>query len=180
MPENLQHFLQNLEPLSIEVAHWGTMELQLTHYLSKELPPRHLITSARAVVLQSDRVLVVRDKADSVHILPGGRCEPGEELLETVRREVLEESGWSLTNIELLGFRHFHHVTPEPPDYAYPYPDFCQAIYAACAEHFFPAAREFDQYVLETFFCPIAEAKTLKLSPAEQQYLMQAHNLLNT
>ncbi|MEN9938766.1 MAG: hypothetical protein RLZZ387_5345, partial [Chloroflexota bacterium] len=56
---------------------WGESRLRVGEHLAPELPPDELITSVRAVVLVGDQVLVVHDP-HALHILPGGRREPGE------------------------------------------------------------------------------------------------------
>jgi ADP-ribose pyrophosphatase YjhB (NUDIX family) len=52
--------------------------------------------SARAVIIRDDALLLqvchIGDRL--VHVLPGGTQEFGEPLDATVRREVLEETGW--------------------------------------------------------------------------------------
>jgi 8-oxo-dGTP pyrophosphatase MutT (NUDIX family) len=44
-------------------------------------------------------------------------------LEQTVRREVLEETGWAIDPPKLLGVKHFRHLTPKPAGYSCPYPD---------------------------------------------------------
>ena len=73
---------------------------------------------------------------DGTHIWPGGRRERGERPQRTLDREVLEETGWKLSRASLVGFLHFHHLSPKPLGYAYPYPDFVQPVYAAVARQF--------------------------------------------
>jgi 8-oxo-dGTP pyrophosphatase MutT (NUDIX family) len=48
-------------------------------------------------------------------------------------REVREETGWTIHEHQLvrLGFLHFEHLVPPPPDYPYPAPDFIQLVYGA-------------------------------------------------
>lgn len=36
---------------------------------------------------------------------------------DTVRREVLEETGWTMQALHPLGFLHFHHRAPRPEGY---------------------------------------------------------------
>lgn len=52
--------------------------------------------TARAVIIRDGAILlqVARINDEVIHILPGGTQEFGEPLDATVRREVLEETGW--------------------------------------------------------------------------------------
>jgi ADP-ribose pyrophosphatase YjhB (NUDIX family) len=95
------------------------------------------VTSVRALVCKGDALLVMEDEA-GLHILPGGRREQGEAIEETLQREVLEESGWTLRLGPLLGVMHFRHRGPKPTQaadspYRYPYPDFLNLVYLADA-----------------------------------------------
>lgn len=152
---------------------WGQYSLRQRSYLCQQVPPLAYITSVRSVLLQGNQVLVVRDPG-SVHILPGGRREPDETLEQTLHRELLEETGWTLAHSRLLGFKHFHHLTPAPPDYAYPYPDFIQVVFAAQAAEFIPEAKEVDGYELEALFRPAAEVALLNLPSGEHVFLQAA------
>jgi ADP-ribose pyrophosphatase YjhB (NUDIX family) len=156
-----------------EDCRWGELRLHVASYLCGDLPPPELITSARAVVLRADGVLVVRDPT-SVHILPGGRRQAGETLEQTVRREVLEETGWVIDPPSLLGVKHFRHLGPKPPAYPYAYPDFFQVVYAAQAHRFDPGGREPDGYELGAEFQPIAKVQRLPLLRSERVFLTAA------
>src|ERR1044071_5320209 len=126
---------QILAPLRLqadEQAEWPPSRLRVRTYQTTRLPPLDLVSSVRALVRQGDQILVVRDPV-SVHILPGGRREPGETLMQTLEREVLEETGWTIQSPRLIGLAHFQHLTPRPEDYRYPYPDFLHLVYAAIA-----------------------------------------------
>jgi 8-oxo-dGTP pyrophosphatase MutT (NUDIX family) len=174
MNADLATFLANLLPAATEPIEWGdTIKLQATAYLSDTLPPPHYISSVRAIVISDDRVLVQRDQHNR-HILPGGQREPDELTEATVRREVAEETGWSLGPLTLLGVTHYHHLTPKPADYAYPYPDFCWPIYLAEATDFSPAAKLDDGYEIGTEFLPVESVRTLPLTPIQTAYLEAA------
>ena len=139
MDPELKKFLNSSTPLVEASTSWGDMlPLHITYYLSSELPPSIFVSSVRSIVFQADSVLVVRDAENHFHITPGGRRQKNETLEETLHREVLEETGWTLSEISLLGFMHFHLLAAKPTGYPYPYPDFLMLIYIAQADKYIP------------------------------------------
>jgi 8-oxo-dGTP pyrophosphatase MutT (NUDIX family) len=178
MKPELAVFLQSHVPAVRETVIWGdgSMTLAITAYLAGELPPMHDVTSVRSLVFRDDQVLVVRDPNGS-HILPGGRRGEQETLEETVCREVLEETGWALGELALLGFMQFHHLTPRPTEYRFPYPDFVQVVYHAEAASFMPEARHTGDWELSSEFRSIAEIDSLELTARERLYLEAALRL---
>lgn len=170
------HFLRHHDPAAIDVTAWGNgaLRLRVAGYLSNDFPPDRYITSALAVVLRRGTVLVIRDAEEQVQLLPGGRREPGESLLETLRREILEETGIEIRDPEPLGFLHFRHLGPRPPGYTYPYPDFVQAVYLARAGAFRPDAIMHDDHVTASEFYPAHDLATLPLSACDRAYLSAA------
>jgi len=171
-------FLTGRTPVAVEDEVWGApgspIPLRLSWYLTTDAPPPALVTSVRAIVLRDDAVLVLREPDGRPYIIPGGRCEAGESPEETVRREVLEESGWALGPLAPLGCIHLHNLGPELPGSPYPYPDAFQTIRRAeaAAEH--PEAVIFDQWVSSSAFVPLAEALRLPLRPGERVLLVAA------
>ena len=171
MGADLVAFLAGRTAAASESVTWGErMRLRATAYLSGEAPPLPYVTSVRAVVVRDGSVLVQRDR-DSRHVLPGGRRKEGESPEATLRREVAEETGWSLGRVALLGFTHFRHLDPKPRDYAYPYPDFFWLVYAAEALRFTPEAKLDDGYELGSEFLPIEVARALTLTTCQRVYL---------
>jgi ADP-ribose pyrophosphatase YjhB (NUDIX family) len=166
----LAAFLSKYSPIVEELVHWDDLRLRVTSYLTSDFPPLAFVTSVRAIVLHGPLVVLVR-APDGIHILPGGRREEGEALTDTLMREVLEETGWTIDQLQLLGVKHYHHLTPMPPDYRYPYPDFLQLVYRACAQQHLPEARELDGYEIETRFIPTAEALQLPLMQSDHMWL---------
>jgi ADP-ribose pyrophosphatase YjhB (NUDIX family) len=148
-------------PIAEEDVVWrhadgSAMPLRVTCYVGSAPSDERLVTSVRAVVLRGNEVLVLRN-ADAVHALPGGRREPGESFEETLRREVLEETGYAIRRPRPLGFAHLQHLAPPPAGYAFPHPDFYWTVYAAECE-----ARRgsvpHDDYERGAAFQPVARA----------------------
>jgi 8-oxo-dGTP pyrophosphatase MutT (NUDIX family) len=172
---DLAAFLARHAPRTEEMAIWGggTMPLRVTGYLTQEQPRAAYVTSVRSLVFRDGCILVMQNP-DGMHLMPGGRREPGEDLMETLRREVLEETGWTLHDRAVLGFLHYRHLGPRLPSYRFPYPDFLQVIYVARADAYFPEARQPDDYEDKAEFLPIAAADSLDLSPIQRLYLAAA------
>ncbi len=175
MNAELLEYLSRHQPVSEESAVWDNrlLPLRITAYLAADMPPLEYVTSVRAIVLCRNCVLVVRDAAGTFHIMPGGRREEDETIETTLRREVLEETGWTIREPSLVGIMHFHHLPSRPAAYAYPYPDFLQLVYRATAEEFRPTERKQGQYEVESGFRSIDEVTALGL-PASQQVFVNA------
>jgi hypothetical protein len=114
----------------------GTMPLRVSAFTTHTFAelPLDLITSVRCVV-QVGSLVVLCENRDGSHPLPGGRREPGETFVETVVREVHEETGWLLDRDSLrpLGWLRLEHLAAKPSDYPLPYPVFLQVIYSGTA-----------------------------------------------
>jgi ADP-ribose pyrophosphatase YjhB (NUDIX family) len=85
----------------------------------------------RAVVVHGTSILVLSDRDEACHVVPGGRIEPGESWLETVRREVLEETGLTIQVEHQIAVIASTHQLPRTQDYRCPYPTFLQVVYLA-------------------------------------------------
>ena len=170
MKEELTDFLTAGTYLSEESVTWGngTIPLQVKYYLSNEQPPLEYVSSVRAILFSESSVLVVTGHQGQIYILPGGRVEKSEAPLETLKRELLEETGWTLLNTVLLGFMHFSHLGPEPDNYQYPYPDFIWQIYIAEAKSYVAEAIQPDDWVLESQFQPIEKVRELLIGEGSQ------------
>jgi ADP-ribose pyrophosphatase YjhB (NUDIX family) len=182
----LHRFLDRHQPLYESRASWtwrsaeppcavSSLPLRLCCYLSTELPALEYVSSVRAVVFSDDgRVLVMRN-ADSTHVLPGGRREPGETPEQTLRRELLEECGWRVEPREVLGFTHFRHLAPKPAGYPFPHPDFFWVIYRAHALSQVAGARDANDYERESWFAPPDDGlRWLVASEEQRTYLLAA------
>ncbi len=160
------------EEWQAEEVEWGaTMRLALTVCRGPKLPADQLISSVRGVVVQRDKVLMVQNAAGERHIIPGGRREPGEDYLTTLRREIGEETGCVLLQPQLLGWLRFRHLTPRPTNYRYPYPEFVQLIYVATShglDHRLRLAQDFER---SAEFIPLHVLDPQMLRPSEQRLL---------
>lgn len=62
----------------------------------------HIRVSARGIVINKDRILLNEFGGGKYYNIPGGGVEPGETVKQAVIREVLEESGLSVTVEDLI------------------------------------------------------------------------------
>jgi 8-oxo-dGTP diphosphatase len=70
-------------------------------------PPRPYV-AVSAAIFRNDKLLIVRrahPPAAGLYTLPGGVVELGETLIETVRREVREETNLEIEPLMLAGYR---------------------------------------------------------------------------
>ncbi|CCD94305.1 putative Nudix hydrolase family protein; ADP-ribose pyrophosphatase [Bradyrhizobium sp. ORS 375] len=71
-------------------------------------PPRHPQLAVSAAIFRDGKIMLVRrarSPAKGAYTLPGGRVEFGESLHDALAREVMEETGLSITIIGLAGWR---------------------------------------------------------------------------
>ena len=88
MDDDLAAFLAPLTAFAEEIHTWPADTMRLACYLTDRPPPCRYVTSARVVVTDGDRVLVVQDPPTK-HIMPGGRLEPNETPEDALQREML-------------------------------------------------------------------------------------------
>jgi len=174
--EDLTDFLNGGTKLCEAEFAWGngSIPLHLTYSLSGDLPPAEYVSSVRAILFRGDQALVVTNHENEKYIFPGGRVEEGETFLDTLSREVLEETGWTFTNPQMLGYMHFHHLGEKPDNYRYPYPDFIWPIFTAEADRFETSAIQPDDYVRESCFRPVKEVFNLPLEEGQLLLLKAA------
>ena len=129
MSRDLDALLAGRTPLHADEVRWGDIRLAFSLYLTPERPPADLVTSVRSVVFGRGKVVVVDDILGGSHVMPGGRIEPGETILQTLAREELEECGWTVHDPRPLALAHFLHLGPKPDGYRYPYPDFLHLVF---------------------------------------------------
>ncbi len=175
--QTLKAFLRGRTPLAEECLDWSGVgkefvQTRTTYTLDpSDAPPLNLVTSVRAILTRGPQIMVMRDP-DGEHIVPGGRLDDGEGLLEALRRELLEETGWTVRGEpERIGLFHYHIHSPKPAGHRYPYPDFLQLLYRAEAESYYPEALEVDGFELGAEFRSSAEVRRLPLTAGERALL---------
>ncbi len=172
-PDNeIRAFLAGKTPFCETETRWaeGTLPLRVRYFVSNEQPPERLVTSVRCLVLKDDSVLVLRNR-EGCHILPGGRLEAGETFEQTLRREVVEETGWTIDAVSRLGFIHLEHLGPVPSGYRFPHPHFFQVVYTAGAVEYDPDSVRDDDYEDSSAFVSMGELDSLGISEAELEYV---------
>lgn len=152
----------------------GKHRLQLRGYFTTDPPPDAFVLAGRALVIDGGNVLVVRD-GDGEHVIPGGRREPGESALDAVHRELIEETGWSISAVTAFSVLHLHHETPRPTDAGHIiYPDFLWQVFVAKPRTFDAEARHTDGYELGASFRPIAQVLQQQSLEPFQRVLLEA------
>lgn len=86
------------------IRRFGTPPKNGVHY--------HLRPGAYAVLVRDGRVLLTfQEEPEPEFQIPGGGIDPGENLIPALRREIMEETGWSIaTPLRLGAFRQFVYM----------------------------------------------------------------------
>jgi len=148
---------------------WGVTPLFLSCYLTDKEPPLELIVSARAVLAGPGRTVFAFDE-NGPHVLPGGRREGAEPVLDALSREIGEEVGCSIVGSpRLLGFIKLRNEGPKPEGQPYPYPRNFHVVFRASAG---PITRApVDPNVRDGRFVTREEALALDIPWAERVFL---------
>lgn len=117
------------------------------------------LVQAYGLCIVKDLVCVIRSPETGTCMLPGGTVEPGEEALDTLRREVEEEANLSIESPELLGVQRVEY-SDRHPDYAEDV--IYQARYAAEVERAdFVTEDPSEGFTFERSFTPLGELRDL-------------------
>ena len=119
---------------------------RLTLTVTHEWPPEEHVSAAHCLAFSGDRIVLARH-VDRQWTIPGGHVEPGESVIEAMRREALEEAGvvvgtptlWAVERIERLS----GPASSRPDGRPYPEPAY-QVFFVApvVAELVAPTANE--------------------------------------
>jgi hypothetical protein len=150
--------LEARTPIFDGEAIWPSARLRARTFIDDFDYPTELLSSARAVVFKGSRVVVVSEIHGERHIEPGGGIEPGESVDQAVRREVVEECGWSVGELKPLGYHYLEPLTPEPPLADRRWGPMVHAIFVTEGVSFSRAARDMTQIETGSRLTPIGRA----------------------
>ncbi len=110
----------------INKVQWLPKNTLVEIYLSEEMPPVELCTSAYALVFKNGELLQtdLREGERPIRMLdiPGGHIDEGENPEKSVIREVFEETGVHIQQPKLVAYRKITIHSPKPEEYRYPHP----------------------------------------------------------
>jgi 8-oxo-dGTP diphosphatase len=112
----------NREPIA--VGTWGdhyTWEL----HASNEVPPAELVTAVACVALADNTGSIVLTRNQRGWEILAGHMEPGEDILEALRREAEEEGGYIISDATCFGYRKvtaLQRPTSGTREFKYPFP----------------------------------------------------------
>jgi ADP-ribose pyrophosphatase YjhB (NUDIX family) len=66
----------------------------------------------RAAIIQENKILLIQEQADGRWAMPGGWADIGDLPAETIRREVLEESGYEVSVDKVIAVLDANHINP--------------------------------------------------------------------
>jgi len=104
---------------------WGPITAQFR--MTTEHPPAESLIKVRVVPFVGDDLVILR-MADGNWDHPGGTLEPGENYLQALDRESLEEAGARIANFTIFGAFDCVSHNPEPYRPHYPHSQFTQVI----------------------------------------------------
>lgn len=111
------------EKIILAEGNWGK-NILWTFFISQEIPNLKECSAVFCVPIYRDRIVLVYHPTRGWSF-PGGHLEPKESLTDAVRREVLEETGLTIRNFKLFGYKKITHLKPvKHRDYPqlYPFP----------------------------------------------------------
>ena len=161
--------IDDLTPVATGLVVWGVTPLFLSCFLTDEQPPLELIVSARAILAGPRGTVFVFDE-NGPHVLPGGRREGAEPVLDALIREIGEEVGCSIVgDVRPLGFIELRNDGPRPDPLVYPYPRSYHVVFSAAAG---PVTRApVDPNVRDGRFVSLTDAILLDIPWAERVFL---------
>ncbi len=120
--------------------------------------------------MRDNQVLLVHSNVPILNV--GGRCEPEESIEQTLRREVAEETGWTVTPVVVIGFIHARHLDSQRPAWGRPSPDFIDPLWLVAANSYDAAMLETNALVCE--FVAINDLEALGVDSINLTFLSEA------
>ena len=91
---------------SKELASFKKLEFSNQYNFKKEeidiLPYRFSVRSV--ILLDNNKIVIIKVSSENYHSITGGEVNEGEDLIEAVVRESLEESGYDVSIMEKVGY----------------------------------------------------------------------------
>ena len=109
---------------------WLPKPNTVTTVCSDTLPDISLITTAFVIAIHKGNILLAHIDGRGWSI-PGGHMERGETPEEAARREIFEETGAEVGELQLVGYHHMLCDGERPDKYYYPFPESYQVFYTA-------------------------------------------------
>lgn len=117
--------LMNLASEMAAVCSEDTEAAHIYHKFSIESGYATPKIDVRALILENDKLLLVKERCDNLWTLPGGWADVNESPAENVIKEVKEETGFDVSTVRLLALwdklKHDH-----PPQWPHAYKCFFQ------------------------------------------------------
>lgn len=97
---------------------------RLTLTLTDECPPAASVSAAHCLAFSGDWLVLARH-VERQWTIPGGHVEPGESVIEAMRREALEEAGVMVGSPTVLAVERIERLSgpPSPTPSGHPYPE---------------------------------------------------------
>jgi 8-oxo-dGTP pyrophosphatase MutT (NUDIX family) len=149
--------------------------LQMCFRLGTDFP-RHLIGTVKMVAYIEEEYIAVRSPSGWWE--PGGKPEPGESFLETIHREMLEETGCQVISFTLFGAFHCVSLKSAPPAPGLLWPEFYFLWGYGEVEKFTTPRPTATEEILEIGLAPLEETcRRLITTPGAGPLLVEIYRL---
>ncbi|MFD1888102.1 NUDIX domain-containing protein [Paenibacillus wenxiniae] len=118
----VEHYYRSLNTLSAPII-WGSVTASFQPIPELTTEQQALISNVSIVPMVGNKVVMIR-LTDGRWELPGGTLEPGEWLLDGLRREVVEETGGTLLDYTVFGYFDCRSSSDTPYRPHIPHPQF--------------------------------------------------------